>query len=124
MKLRLLTATLLVLRALAPAGPTATELPPPPPAPKAEFSGIYWSYQDGALHTWKFRDDHTFVHTWIAEPAVPNSERGTFHLNSAGDFVLLEVTSPAGKREFRRMRIQFTKDGLLLDHAELKLKYW
>ena len=144
MKLLLLTTTLLALPALAPAGSKVPELPPPPvvtpakapsnlpfldkvpppPAPRAEFSGAYWCYQDGVLHTWEFRDDHTFVHTWAAGASGRVSERGVFHLNTAGDFVLFEMTSPAAKPESRRMRIQFTKDGLLLDYVRLNLKYW
>jgi hypothetical protein len=139
-KLLLLIAILAAIPALAPAGskvpdlptppPVAPAKPPagisflekiaPPPAPRAEFSGSYWCHQDGSLHTWEFRDDHTFEHTWTA--SARNAEGGTFHLNSAGNFVLLEVTSPAAKPQFHRMRIQFVKDGLVLDQIELKLK--
>ena len=144
MKLLLPITILALLPALAPAGSTVPELPPPPPvapakppagipflekvppppAPRAEFPGTYWCYQEGTLHFWEFRDDHTFVHTWTIAPAASKSEIGAFHLNSAGDFVLLEITSPDAKSDIRRTRVQFIKDGLLLNGVELKRKYW
>jgi hypothetical protein len=125
-KLLLLIAILAAVPTLAAAKPPAgipfLERSAPPPAPRAEFSGTYWCNQNGSLHTWEFRDDHTFQHTWTAASSVRNSERGTFRLNSSRDFVLLEITSPAAQPEFRRMRIRFVKDGLVLDQIELKLK--
>jgi len=118
---------------------------PPPPVPKADFSGKYWAYQDGALHEWEFHKDRTFLHTWIANgpgTTVHNSETGTFRLN--GQFLLLEVTSSTGgpvvpgaseqarqsvgeadrSSEFRRLRIRFLQEGIVIGGVELRIKRW
>lgn len=129
---------------------TRKELTPPPPAgeaspKKADFTGRYFGYEGRTLHTWDFNPDGTFLHTRIVSGSgtnVRNSERGTFRL--ADDYVELKAaktatgfTTPsvggretlvgggtAAKVEVVRLKIQFLKDGIVLDGVKMRVKTW
>lgn len=121
---------------------------PAVPAQKADFTGRYFGYEGKTLHTWDFYEDGTFLHTRIlsgAGTSVRNSERGDFQLD--GEYLELKIgkattgaLTPAvggrdtliaggteAKKEIRKLKIQFLKDGkagILLDGKPLKVKTW
>ncbi len=116
------------------------------PAGKSELaaplSGRYFGWEGRTLHTWEFRADSSFSHTWAAAGAgasVRHSEQGVWELagavlelRTAGGFAAPGVggrSTIAGgasdrAREVRRTRVEITADGLTLDGVKLKPKGW
>jgi hypothetical protein len=113
------------------------------PAPPSKLTGSYFGYDERTLHTWDFRSDSTFLHTWIASGAgtsVRNSERGAYRLT--GNVVELKTISAAGgfvtpgvggrsaavgggaeaNQEVRRLKFEVSDSGVVLDGVKLKPK--
>ncbi len=85
-----------------------------------QLSGSYYGYGGRMLHTWEFRGDATFLHTWIGSglhTTVRNAESGVYRVS--GRYVELKVASEGG---VRRLDFKTTDDGLLLDGVKLKPK--
>ena len=114
-------------------------------APSSRLTGSYFGYHGRTLHTWDFRSDSTFLHTWIASGAgtsVRNSERGAYRLT--GNVVELKIVSAAGgfvspgvggrsvavgggaeaRPEVRRLKFEVSDSGVVLDGVKLKPKSW
>lgn len=126
---------------------TSTEIGSPAAAGSQLLSGNYYGYAHGALHTWDFSGDGTFLHTWIASSSgstIRNSERGRFRV--AGSTLELTIQSAAGgyategvggrtiaigggsasATEVRRLPVRFlpAEKAIVLDGIKLKPKSW
>ncbi len=131
--------------ALPPAFERPRPAPPAPPVKKADFTGRYYGYVGQALHTWDFYSDGTFLHTRIVSGSgtrMRNSERGDFRLDDGyvelqsrkaatggttpglGGRQTLALGGSEAQGDMRRLKIQFLKDGIMLDGQHLKVKHW